>query len=78
MLELYYNFFDKYSDVKKFEELEMDTDSLYMALAYENLYERIRPEMKSTWKKLRSNDFQKIFALIVSKNFFRETVVLSM
>ena len=38
MLELYYNFFDKFCDVNKFEELEMDTDSLYLALAEENLY----------------------------------------
>ena len=28
MLELYYNFFDKFCDVDTFEELEMDTDSL--------------------------------------------------
>ena len=28
MLELYYNFFTKFCDVNKFEELEMDTDSL--------------------------------------------------
>ena len=28
MLELYYNFLDKFCDVNKFEELEMDTDSL--------------------------------------------------
>ena len=33
MLELYYNFCDKFCDVNKFEELEMDTDSLYLALA---------------------------------------------
>ena len=26
MLELFYNFFDKFCDVDKFEELEMDTD----------------------------------------------------
>ena len=28
MLELYYNFFERFCDVNKFEELEMDTDSL--------------------------------------------------
>ena len=28
ILELYYNFCDKFCDVKKFEELEMFTDSL--------------------------------------------------
>ena len=41
MLELYYNFFDKFCDVNKFEELEMDTDSFYLALAEENLYDSI-------------------------------------
>ena len=33
MLELYYNFFTRFCDLNKFEELEMDTDSLYLALA---------------------------------------------
>ena len=33
MLELYYNFFERFCDVNKFEELEMDTDSLYLALS---------------------------------------------
>ena len=32
MLELYNNFFERFCDVNKFEELEMDTDSLYLAL----------------------------------------------
>ena len=32
MLELYFNFFEKYCDDTKFEELEMNTDSLYLAL----------------------------------------------
>ena len=31
MLELYYNFFERFCDVNKFEELEMDTDFLYLA-----------------------------------------------
>ena len=43
MLELYYNFFDKYGDVTKFEELEMDTDSLYLALSEQDLFDCIRP-----------------------------------
>ena len=46
MLELCYNFFDKFCYVKKFEELEMDTDSLYLALAEENLYDCIQPEKR--------------------------------
>ena len=33
VLELYYKFFANICDVHKFEEFEMDTDSLYLALA---------------------------------------------
>ena len=36
LLELYFNFFEKYCDPDKYEELEMDTDSLYLALSEEN------------------------------------------
>ena len=51
MLELYYNFFDKFCDVKKFDELEMDTDSLYLALAEANLYDCIQPDKRAAWEK---------------------------
>ena len=37
MLELYHNFSKKFCDTDKYEELEMDTDSLYLALSEENL-----------------------------------------
>ena len=37
MLELYYNFFTRFCDVNKFEELEIDTDSLYLAPDEEEL-----------------------------------------
>ena len=53
MLELYYNFFDKFCEVNKLEELEMETDLLYLALAEENFYDCIRPEKKGDWEKLR-------------------------
>ena len=46
-LELYYNFFTKFRDVNKFEELEMDTDSLYLALTEKELEDCIRPEMRA-------------------------------
>ena len=42
MLKLYYNFFERFCDVNKFEELEMDTDSLYLALSEKELYDCIR------------------------------------
>ena len=56
MLELYYNFFTKFCDVNKFEEMEMDADSLYSALAEKELEDCIRPEMRADWQRLRSKD----------------------
>ena len=44
MLELYCNIFDKYCNVTTYEELEMDTDPLYLALG--ELYDCIRRKMK--------------------------------
>ena len=54
-LELYYNFFTRFCNVNKFEELEMDTDSLYLALAENEHEEFIRPEVRVEWQRLRSN-----------------------
>ena len=71
-LELYYKLFDKFCDVQKFEELEMDTDSLYLALAHENLYECIKSEMRRIWNKMRSNDCTDVFHA-KSANFFPRT-----
>ena len=56
MLELCNNFFTRFCDVHKFEELEMDTDSLYLALAEKELEGCIRPEMRPEWQRWRSND----------------------
>ena len=47
MLELYHNFFQKYSDENKFEKLELDTDFLYLALAEASLEDCIFPEKKA-------------------------------
>ena len=52
MLEQYYKFFIRICDVYKFEELEMDTDSLYLVLAEKELEGCIRPEMKAEWQWL--------------------------
>ena len=46
-LELYYNFFDEFCDLNKFEELEMETDSLYLALVEESLYDCIKPDNRA-------------------------------
>ena len=53
MLDLYYNFFTRFCDVNKFEELEMDIDSLYLALAEKELEDCKRPEMRAEWQRLR-------------------------
>ena len=42
MLELYYNFFERFCDVNKIEKLEMDPDSLYLTLSEKEFYDCIR------------------------------------
>ena len=53
ILELYYNLFPRFCDINKFEELEMDTDSLYPALAEKEVEDCIRPEIRAEWQRLR-------------------------
>ena len=64
MLELYYNFFKKFCDTDKYEELEMDTDSLYIALSEENLEEAILPRVSSK----KSLDVQKCCVSVAKQN----------
>ena len=52
MLELYYNFCEKFCDTDKYEEFEMDTDSLHLALSEENLKDVIVPEKRAEWDQL--------------------------
>ena len=73
MLELYYNFFTRFCDVNKFEELEMDTDSLYLALAEKELEDCLRPEMRAVWQRLRSNDCVDNFIADAEANLFPRT-----
>ena len=56
MLELYYNFFKKFCDTEKYEVLEMDTKSLYLALSEENLEDIILPE-----KRMGRNTFARLY-----------------
>ena len=73
MLELYYNFFKKFSDTDKYEELEMDTDSLYLALSEENLEDVILPEKRAEWNQIRSKDCTDNFTANATDNFFPRT-----
>ena len=50
MLEFYYDFVDKFCTRRDFEVIQMDTDSLYMALTAEGFDEIIKPELKELYK----------------------------
>ena len=77
MLELYYNFFKKFCDTDKYEELEMDTDPLYLALSEENLEDAILPEKRAEWDQLRSKDCTDNFTANSTDNFSPELAVMS-
>ena len=72
-LELYYNFFERFCDVNKFEELEMDTDSLYLALSGKKLDDWIREETKVEWELKRTEDCKDDFTANATTNFFPRT-----
>ena len=73
MLDMYYNFFEKYFNVRKYEELKMDTDSLHSALAEQDLYDCNRAEMKEQWEALQSEDCTDFFFADATRNFFPRT-----
>ena len=73
MLELYYNFFERFCDVHNFEELEMDIDSLYLALSEKELYDCIREEYKAEWGLLKTEDCKDDFTANETTNFFPRT-----
>ena len=77
MFELYYNFLDKFCDVNKFEELEKDTDSLYLALAEEDLDERILRCKRAEWSEKRSKDCRDNFRADAKNNFSHVLAALS-
>ncbi len=70
MIEFYYNFFAKFCDPNLFEEIEMDTDSLYLALGKKSIYECIRPEMRQIWNLYREDDCFDYFRADPHSNFF--------
>ena len=73
MLELYYSFIKRFCEADKFEELEMDTDSLYLALSEKELYGCIRDEPKVEWELLRTRNCKDDFTAKATTNFFRRT-----
>ena len=73
MLELYYNFFQKHCDQSKFEEIEMDTDSLYLALAENNISDCITQKKAEEWPGIRKDDCIDEFEADSSGNCFPRT-----
>ena len=59
MLELYYNFFKKFCDTEKNEELEMDTDSLYLALSVRREFGRYYSPREK--KRMGSNTLARLY-----------------
>ena len=73
MLELYHTFFKKFCDTDKYEGLEMDTNSLYLAFSEENLEDSNFPEKRAKWDQLRSKDCTDDFTANATDNFFPKT-----
>ena len=75
VLEFYYKFFEKFCVTEKFEELELeiDTDSLYLALSEENLEDIVLPEKKNEWEAIRLRDCTDSFTANATGNFLPGT-----
>ena len=77
MLELYYNFFKKFCDIDKYGELEMDTDSLYLALSEENLEDVIFPGKRNEWERYVLKTTLMTLLRMLSTMFSQELAVMS-
>ena len=73
ILELYYNFFQRFCDVNKFEQLEVDTDSLSLTLSDKELYDCIGEVSKVDWELLRTKDCKNDFTAKATTTFFPKT-----
>ena len=72
-MEPYYNFFEKICDTDNYEELEMDTDSLYLAVSEENLQDVILPKKRADRDQFRSKNCTDKFTANATDNFFPRT-----
>ena len=71
IMELHYKLFTELCDVN--EEMELDTDLLYLALAEKKVEDWIRPEMTMEWRKFQSNESVESFTADTVANFFPRT-----
>ena len=80
-----YNFFKNFCDTDKYEKLEIDTDSPYLALSQKILEAIIFPKKRAEWNQLRSRNctdnftangtdiFSSELAVISTRNMIRES-----
>ena len=69
MLQVKYNFLSSVCDPNKYELIELDTDSLYMALSEEKPDEISRPEIRLLWYWMMQSDCSDNFAADSCSNF---------
>ena len=69
-LELFYIFSRKFCDFNSFEEMEMDTNSLHLAVTHDSLGDWLKPDMREVWNNIGMNDCSNTFAADSSNNFF--------
>ena len=72
-LEIYYNFFERLCDVNILEELQMDIDSLCLALSEKELLDCIREESQVEWELMRTEDCKDDFTANATTNFYPGT-----
>ena len=68
MLEVFFNFFTKFCDTDKYEELGLKTDCLYIALSKENWEDIFFPKKRPEWDQLCSKDCTDNFAANATDN----------
>ena len=73
LLELYKNFFERFCDVNKFEELKMEIDSLHLALSEKELNHCIQEESKVEWELMRTNVCNNDFTAKATTKFLPTT-----
>ena len=70
MLQLGYEFFDKFFDPSKYEFIETEADCLYLAIPQETIPEIIRTDREDVWPSLRLADCRPVFEADGQYNLF--------
>ena len=53
MLELFYIFYQKFSDFNSIEELKMDTDYLHLAVAHDSFEDCVKQDTRYVWNNIK-------------------------